>query len=301
MPLNDFQQQLVEIFNQRSNYDNAGDFHPPLAHLLVQYAKISQGQQILDMATGTALVAIEAAQIVGEGGQVIGVDISTGMLEQARRKIEAARLKNIELVEADVEIFDFPDNSFDRVLCCSALAYLRNIPATLRHWYRFLKPNGLIAVNGFAETAFIEGVTLIKVAKKYGINLIFNQPTGTVEKCYALLHDAGFEDIEVKTDRLGGNISFKPDREKWERTLKNPLSFPLRQLSVEQLEQVKMEYFPELEDLVTDKGIWNDILTFSVLGRKRDIRAVFPIANKKILHTLIHQKRRDRKVERGIA
>lgn len=269
--IDNFQQQLVEIFNQRSNYDNAGDFHPILAHLLVQYAKISQGQQILDMATGTALVAIEAAQIVGDRGQVIGVDISTGMLEQARRKIEAARLKNIELLEADAETVDFPDNSFDRVLCCSSLAYLRNIPATLRRWYRFLKPQGLIVFNGFAETAFIEGVILIKVAKKYGINLIFNQPTGTVEKCYALLDDAGFEDIEVKTDQLGGNVSFKPDTEKWERTLKNPLSLPLKELSAEQLEQVKMDYFAELEGLVTDKGIWNDILTFSVLGRKRDM------------------------------
>jgi hypothetical protein len=54
----------------------------------------------------------------------------------------------------------------------------------------------------------------------------------------------------------------------WEGSIKHPLCRPLGQLEPEQLEQAKAEYFAELEALVTDKGIWNDITTFFVLGRK---------------------------------
>lgn len=68
------------------------------------------------MATGTGIIAIAAAQIVGSEGKVIGVDFSSGMLEQARQKIEALGLPNIELVEADAEYIDFNDGTQVRTL-----------------------------------------------------------------------------------------------------------------------------------------------------------------------------------------
>lgn len=267
--LNEFKQQVADYFNQRNNYDSEGEFHPRLAHSLIEYAGIRSGQKILDIATGTGLVAIEAAQLVGPEGRVVGVDISPGMLSQVKQKIEAAGLSNTEFLQADAETVNFPDNSFDVVLCCSALVYLRNIPAALRRWHRFLKPNGLIGFNASAETAFITGAVLTTVAKRHGIALpIFNEATGTAQKCYALLHEAGFKDVEMETDQFGSYISLSQAKGLWETILKNPLCHPLRQPSSEQLEQAKAEYFAELEALVTDKGIWNDITTFSAFGHK---------------------------------
>lgn len=139
----------------------------------------------MDIATGTGLVAIEAAKLVGSEGHVVGVDISNGLLKVAQQKISAG-LSNIELVVADAENLD-PDNSFDRVLCCSALPYMTNLPADLRLWHRFLKPDGLIGLCGFAETAFVPGVVLKRVAQKYGVSLIFSELTGTEKsatQCY---------------------------------------------------------------------------------------------------------------------
>ncbi len=115
--LDEFKQQVADMYSQRSNTYDEGDFHPRLAHRLIQHARIHNGQKVLDIATGTGLVAIEAAQLVGSEG-VVGVDISTGLLKVAQQKISAAGLSNIELVVADAENLD-PDNSFDRVLCCS--------------------------------------------------------------------------------------------------------------------------------------------------------------------------------------
>ena len=268
--MDEFQQQVADYFDRRNNYDAEGDFHPRLAHSLILHAGVAEKQKILDMATGTGLVAIEAAQLVGPEGWVVGVDISPGMIEQGNRKISAANLGNIQFQLADAETVEFPENTFDTVLCCSALPYLKNIPAALRRWYRFIKPGGLMGVTGFSETSFIFGVVLRQVAQRYGVELsIWNEDTGTPEKCYALLREVGCEDVEVKTEQFGSYISLNEAVRIWESSLGNPLCLPLLQLSSEQLEQTKAEYVKELEALVTDKGIWNDITNFFVLGRKQ--------------------------------
>jgi ubiquinone/menaquinone biosynthesis C-methylase UbiE len=269
LELDEHQQQLADYYSRRSNTYDEGDFHPQLAHSLIEYAGIQRGHKILDIATGTGLVAIEAAKLVGAEGRVAGADISTGMLEQAKRKIEAANLNNIELILAPAEDLNFPDSSFDTVLCCSALILLANIPAALRSWHRLLKPGGLIAFNGFAETSFIAGVVLSQVAHKYGVEFAFNRATGSAHKCGELLRDAGFEDVEIKTDRGGNYLNLTQAKALWDINLKHPLARPLLQLESEQLERVKAEYCAELEALVTDKGIWNDITTFTALGRKK--------------------------------
>ncbi|NEQ25977.1 MAG: methyltransferase domain-containing protein, partial [Microcoleus sp. SIO2G3] len=201
--LDEFKQQVADMYSRRSSTYDESDFHPLIAHHLIESAEIRNGQTILDIATGTGLVAIEAAQLVGFEGKVVGVDISTGLLNQAQRKIKAASLSNVELIEADAEVLSFPESSFDRVLCCSALPLFPNVPADLRLWHRFLKSDGLLGLCVFAETAFVTGVVLKSVAQRYGISLMFNDLTGTEEKCCTLLWEAGFESVEVKTEQFG--------------------------------------------------------------------------------------------------
>ncbi|WP_293074996.1 methyltransferase domain-containing protein [Moorena sp. SIO3H5] len=76
LELSEFKQEVATIYDNRSNsYDN-GDFHPRLANGLIEHVDIRPRQKILDIATGTGLVAIEAAKRVGQDGRVVGVDIS---------------------------------------------------------------------------------------------------------------------------------------------------------------------------------------------------------------------------------
>lgn len=267
--LDEFKQQIADIYSQRSHkYDEEGDLHPKWVRRLVEYPELRKGERILDIATGTGLVALAAAQRVGESGRVVGVDISTGMLEVAKRKIEAGSLNNIQFIQADAETLNFPDSSFDVIFCASALIFMRDIPAALRRWHRFLVPGGRIGLQVVAETAFVASVVLQKVAKRYGVELIFSESTGTEEKCCALLQAAGFEEIEVKVEQFGNYVTLTEAQGMWEGMLKFPLCRQVRELEPEKLEQVKAEYFAELEALETEKGIWNDILTFFVFGRK---------------------------------
>src|SRR5258706_5970331 len=65
------------------------------------------GMRILDVATGTRLVAREALKIIGPSGKLTGLDPSPGMLAQARKHLA------IETIEAFAEAIPLPDNQFD--------------------------------------------------------------------------------------------------------------------------------------------------------------------------------------------
>ena len=269
--LNEYKQQIADLYSRRSQTYDDGDWHPRIAHRLVEHARITRGQHVLDIATGTGMVAIEAAQLVGSEGRVVGVDISNGMLEQARRKVEALGLSNIQFQFADAEALDFPENSFDVVLCSSAFIWMSDLNAALRLWHRLLKPGGLIGFHAFAETAFVGGVVAQKVAEKYGISYAMSKPTGTIEKCHDLLAAAGFKVIEIKPEQDGGYISLEQAKRMWagsEHPAPGQFPNPLSQLSSEQLEQAKAKFEAELEALVTEQGIWNDLTIFFTFGRK---------------------------------
>ncbi len=269
--LNEYKQQIADLYSRRSQTYDDGDWHPRIAHRLIEHARISRGQHVLDIATGTGMAAIAVAQVVGSEGRVVGVDISNGMLEQARRKVEALGLSNIQFQLADAEALDFPENSFDVILCSSAFIWMSDLNAALQLWHRLLKPGGLIGFHAFAETAFVGGVVTRKVAEKYGISYAMNKLTGTIEKCHDLLTVAGFEAIEIKPEQDGGYISLEQAKRMWggsEHPAPGQFPNPLSQLSSEQLEQAKTEFEAELEALMTEQGIWNDITIFFAFGRK---------------------------------
>lgn len=272
LELNDYKQQVADLYSRRSdNYDD-GAWHPRIAHRLVEYAHLNHGQQVLDIATGTGIVAIKAAQIVGIKGQVIGIDISTGMIEQAKQKVETLGLGNVEFQLADAEALNFPENSFDCIFCSSALIWMSDLSGALQHWYQLLKPGGLLGFHAFADTAFVGGVVAQRVLEKYGISLLFNKPTGTVEKCHNLLKQARFVEIDINTEQDGGYISLESAKGMWSGNGSVPAPGqhpnPLLQLSSEHLTQARVEFDAKLEILETKQGIWNDITTFYTFGRK---------------------------------
>jgi ubiquinone/menaquinone biosynthesis C-methylase UbiE len=269
--MDNYKQQVIELYNRRTNYDREKDTRHPLeANLLLESVPLQQGQRILDVATGTGLIAIPAAQKVGSNGCVIGIDMSPGMLHQARQKIELAKLQNIELIEADVESANFSDSSFDAIFCCEAIVLLADIPGSLQKWYSFLKPGGFIAFTCPPETAYLASVYKNICARMLGIVMPhILEPLGTPEKCYSLLQQAGFKDIEIKIVPSGRYRHLSDDKLSWKVINLNFKGNPLlSKLSQEQLEQLESEYKAELEKIATDKKIWEDTTKFFVRATK---------------------------------
>src|SRR5271168_3536061 len=125
-------------FDRRGVTYDRDAIHHNVVSLLVAGAEIRSGFRILDIATGTGLLAIQAAQKVGPAGKVLGIDVSKGMLAEALRKAAAAELRNIDFVLADAERLEFPRESFDCVFCSSALVLMSDIPRALHRWIDFL-------------------------------------------------------------------------------------------------------------------------------------------------------------------
>ncbi len=262
-----YKQQLLADFNSRTNYDN-GRFYKAIANRLVEFANLQNGQKILDIATGTGIVALDAAQKVGSQGKVIGVDMSAGMLNNAKQKLAETNLQNVEFIEADAEKLDFSDNSFDAVLCSLAVCYLTDIPAALRNWHRLIKKDGFIAFNVWQENAFPSSVLFREVAQKYGINVPNpNAAMGTMEKCNQLLHETGFQNIQVETQQFGWyfQVNNSVAEDIWWMNAKNVFGYQVFQLSADKLEECKQEYIKEIQNLpTTEKGVWCDAPIFFV-------------------------------------
>jgi len=144
--LAEYKRAIAEHFDARTDYSRSKT-HARLANRLVRLAAPQSDERVLDIATGTGFVAILAAQLVGKRGTVVGVDISTGMLEQATEAIVAAGVSNIELIQADAETLDYSVGSFDLIFCCNALPYMTDVPAALRLWHSLLRPGGRLAFN----------------------------------------------------------------------------------------------------------------------------------------------------------
>ncbi len=115
---------------------------------LVKQIAASKPKAILDVATGTAGVAIALAHRTA--GDVTGVDLTESMLARGRERVSAASLEHrVRLQAARAEDLPFPDASFDAVSFTYLLRYVEDPAATLRELARVLRPGGVLASLDF--------------------------------------------------------------------------------------------------------------------------------------------------------
>jgi SAM-dependent methyltransferase len=100
------------------------------------------GESVLDLGCGAGFDAFVAAQLVGPGGRVVGVDLSPEMLAVARAALAEAGFPQVEFSEGTVEVLPFPDTSFDVALSNGVLNLVPDKPAALREIFRVLRPGG---------------------------------------------------------------------------------------------------------------------------------------------------------------
>lgn len=103
-------------------------------------AGLAPGDRMLDVAIGTGLVARAARDILGNGGPVIGVDLSMGMLAEARKCLP------ITLVQGVAERLPLADACVDFVTMGYALRHVTDLESTFREYLRVLKPGGSVLI-----------------------------------------------------------------------------------------------------------------------------------------------------------
>jgi demethylmenaquinone methyltransferase/2-methoxy-6-polyprenyl-1,4-benzoquinol methylase len=110
------------------------------------------GERFLDLATGTADVALEIIRNVPKGAvQVVGMDFSEKMLELARQKIDSLdKANSIQLECGSAENLPFEDNSFDGTTTAFGIRNFSDIGRSLREMHRVLKPGGRCVILEFS-------------------------------------------------------------------------------------------------------------------------------------------------------
>ena len=111
------------------------------AERVVEAAQIKNGQQVLDVACGTGVLARAAARRVGMKGSVIGLDVNEGMLAVAERKAP-----DIQWKQGGAESLPFDEDSFDAVISQFGLMFFDDRAAATHEMSRVLRPGGRLAV-----------------------------------------------------------------------------------------------------------------------------------------------------------
>ena len=139
-------------------FDNIAPVYDPLNHILslgidrqwrrtaINWLKPFRPQRILDIATGTGDFAILAGRRLAPA-QLIGVDISEGMMQVARQKVARNGMEAmIHFQKEDCLRMSFPDDSFDAVTIAFGVRNFENLDACLREIHRVLRADGHLAI-----------------------------------------------------------------------------------------------------------------------------------------------------------
>ena len=123
---------------------------------------------MLDVATGLGEPALAAAAVVGAAGHVTATDISAEMLRIASERAAESGLTNLDFVEQDAETIDFPDGSFDAVLCRFALMFLADPLSAIDRMRTVLKEGGFLVSTFFGppERVPLASVTMEVIARE---------------------------------------------------------------------------------------------------------------------------------------
>jgi demethylmenaquinone methyltransferase / 2-methoxy-6-polyprenyl-1,4-benzoquinol methylase len=149
-------QQVEEMFDNISpKYDFLNHFLSMGIDIqwrkkVVKLVQEHQPKTILDIATGTGDLAIAMSRLKVD--KIVGLDLSNGMLEVGRKKIQEAKLDQlIEMVQGDSENLPFEDNSFDVITVSFGVRNFENLEKGLSEINRVLKPNGKFIVLEFSQ------------------------------------------------------------------------------------------------------------------------------------------------------
>jgi arsenite methyltransferase len=108
--------------------------------------RLAEGERVLDLGSGAGTDSLIAAQMVGSGGGVTGIDMTPAMLEKARGAAAEMGATNVEFVESEAEHLPFADGTFDVVISNGVIDLIPDKDAVFAELYRVLTPGGRLQI-----------------------------------------------------------------------------------------------------------------------------------------------------------
>jgi SAM-dependent methyltransferase len=129
-----------------ADYERAGAKYWNFSPATIDLAGPRPGESVLDVACGPASGLLLAAERVGPGGRVVGVDYAEGMVEIAREKVRKAGLANVEVVQGDMTALPYAAE-FDVVMCVLGIFFLDDMPMAAAKLWSHVRPGGRLAIT----------------------------------------------------------------------------------------------------------------------------------------------------------
>ncbi len=159
----------------------------------VTLASLEEGQTVLDLGSGGGIDCFLAAKKVGSTGKVIGVDMTSAMIERARANKEKLGAENVEFRLGEIEHLPVADTTVDVIISNCVINLSPDKPQVFREAFRSLKPGGRLAVSDIVTDGPLPDV--IKNSMSAWAGCIAGALD--VKDYIAAIQDAGFTDVDL--------------------------------------------------------------------------------------------------------
>lgn len=254
----DFQRRI-----QRYGWDRAAEYYEPAwqkqlkpaQDKLFDMAALQPGERVLDVACGTGLVTLPAAEAVAPDGTVGATDLSEGMLDLAREAASERGVDNVSFEHMDAEALELPDEAFDVALCSLGLMYVPDPQKALQEMHRVLASGGraVAAVWGRRDRCgWAEVFPIMDRRVKSDVCPLFFQ-LGTGDALASAFRIAGFED--VASERFSVVLPFASEEEACEAAFwGGAVALAWRKFDEEKREGARAEYLESIEPYRNGEG-----------------------------------------------
>ena len=165
--------------------------------LPTQFARIKEGDVVVDLGSGAGNDCFIARHETGASGKVIGIDFTNAMIEKARKNAEARGFNNVEFRQGDIENMPITSNIADVVVSNCVLNLVPNKHAVFQEIYRVLKPGGHFSISDVVLVGALPNA-LKETAEMYA-----GCVSGAIQKqvYLELIHANGFENIIIQKEK----------------------------------------------------------------------------------------------------
>lgn len=165
--------------------------------LPTEFAKIKEGDTVIDLGSGAGNDAFVARKLTGEKGKIIGIDFTDAMIARARDNAEKLGFNNVEFRQGDIEDMPVTSNKADVIVSNCVLNLVPNKHKVFSEVYRVLKPGGHFSISDIV----LEGELPAKwkeVAELYA-----GCVSGAIQRneYLGIIEEAGFKNIVLQKDK----------------------------------------------------------------------------------------------------
>lgn len=165
--------------------------------LPTEFAKIKEGNTVIDLGSGAGNDAFVARKLAGDKGKIIGIDFTDAMIARARENAEKLGFNNVEFRQGDIEDMPVTSNKADVIVSNCVLNLVPNKHKVFSEIYRVLKPGGHFSISDIV----LEGELPDKwkeVAELYA-----GCVSGAIQKSeyLGIIEEAGFKNITLQKDK----------------------------------------------------------------------------------------------------